>query len=457
MAISRNTKTGGGTSLNQGQIANVDDVNIDMDTLFNKINTGLLNADIAAGAAIAYSKLNLLSSIVNADVSASAAIAYSKLNLATSILNADVNAAAAIVYSKLSLASSLLFSDVSYLPYPLDSGIVNGFFDWWQRNPTATGVTVTNGADTYLADRWAVEPAGANCTVSRATTGLHTGSIGDVGIELTGAASMTSIELTQRVPMATCKRLGALLANQNVTFGAKIRHSGTAGTITPTLLVRSTSNTGDDTTATKFANANMTTRVTQAFTGITTTQESSLTHTFDLGAMTDGQNGIEVILSFAAMSAATHEITVSDIYLIRGATAPVTLVRPNVTDEEQQCLKFYQKSFDYGTVPAQNWVGAGSGGIANSVTIAGSGASGAFNFAGAQWYMNPPLRGTPTVTTYNPRAANANAIQMDGAGEVALTTSAGAKSTNFNCDPQGLGNSDQYLSVGAQADAEWYD
>jgi hypothetical protein len=41
--------------------------------------TGIVNANIAAGAAIAYSKLNLGTSIVNADISASAAIATSKL------------------------------------------------------------------------------------------------------------------------------------------------------------------------------------------------------------------------------------------------------------------------------------------------------------------------------------------------------------------------------------------
>lgn len=50
----------------------------------------IVDADIAAAAAIAYSKLNLGSSIVNADVSASAAIAYSKLNLTGAIVDADL-------------------------------------------------------------------------------------------------------------------------------------------------------------------------------------------------------------------------------------------------------------------------------------------------------------------------------------------------------------------------------
>lgn len=70
---------------------------------YSKLNlaTSIVNADVSASAAIAYSKLNLTSSIVNADISASAAIAYSKLNLTGTIVNADVNASAAIAQSKL--------------------------------------------------------------------------------------------------------------------------------------------------------------------------------------------------------------------------------------------------------------------------------------------------------------------------------------------------------------------
>lgn len=46
--------------------------------------------------------------IVNADVDAAAAIAYSKLNLATSIVDGDVNASAAISWSKISKSGSVL-------------------------------------------------------------------------------------------------------------------------------------------------------------------------------------------------------------------------------------------------------------------------------------------------------------------------------------------------------------
>lgn len=71
-----------------------------IDAASNTISN-IVNTNISASAAIAYSKLNLATSIVNADISASAAIAYSKLNLSTSILNADINASAAIATTKL--------------------------------------------------------------------------------------------------------------------------------------------------------------------------------------------------------------------------------------------------------------------------------------------------------------------------------------------------------------------
>lgn len=74
----------------------------------------LVNADVSASAAIAYSKLTLTGSIVNADINASAAIAYSKLTLTGSIVNADISSSAAIAYSKLNLAGSVnLASDVT--------------------------------------------------------------------------------------------------------------------------------------------------------------------------------------------------------------------------------------------------------------------------------------------------------------------------------------------------------
>lgn len=91
------------------------DINASAAIVYSKLSlsNSILNADINSAAAIAYSKLNLSNSILNADINTSAAIAYSKLNLSGSILNADINASAAIAYSKLNLATSILNADIS--------------------------------------------------------------------------------------------------------------------------------------------------------------------------------------------------------------------------------------------------------------------------------------------------------------------------------------------------------
>lgn len=69
---------------------------------WNTVSDRMLISD---GSALQTVLLGGNGQIVNADVNASAAIAYSKLNLAGSILNADVNSSAAIARSKLASGS----------------------------------------------------------------------------------------------------------------------------------------------------------------------------------------------------------------------------------------------------------------------------------------------------------------------------------------------------------------
>jgi hypothetical protein len=106
-------------------------------TLTTQIGTGVIvNADVNASAAIAYSKLNLAGSIVNADVATGAAIDKTKISgtaitaadtgTVTStmiandtIVNADINSAAAIAYSKLNLGGTITSADL------VDGTIVN--------------------------------------------------------------------------------------------------------------------------------------------------------------------------------------------------------------------------------------------------------------------------------------------------------------------------------------------
>jgi len=76
-----------------------------------KTSGNVVNADVSAAAAIAYSKLTLTGGIVNADINAAAAIVGTKIATGTitstnildgTIVNTDVNAAAAINSTKIS-------------------------------------------------------------------------------------------------------------------------------------------------------------------------------------------------------------------------------------------------------------------------------------------------------------------------------------------------------------------
>ena len=91
------TQLNSGTGFSSGETVTASKLN-------NLVNTatvtGIVNADIDSGAAIAKSKLASLD-VVNADVNASAAIAYSKLNLANSIVNADIASPAAAIIFKI--------------------------------------------------------------------------------------------------------------------------------------------------------------------------------------------------------------------------------------------------------------------------------------------------------------------------------------------------------------------
>jgi len=148
----------------------------------------IVNADVNASAAIAYSKLNLATSIVNADVNASAAIAYSKLNLATSIINADVNASAAIALSKLAAttASRALISDASGFvsaatTTSTEIGYVNGVTSAIQTQINTKQATITGGATTITS---------SNLTASRA---LASDASGKVAVSATTSAELAFV------------------------------------------------------------------------------------------------------------------------------------------------------------------------------------------------------------------------------------------------------------------------
>ena len=153
------------------------------------------NANVDSAAAIAYSKLNLASSItsndivdgtiVNGDINASAAIAYSKLSLGTSIVNADISASAAIAYSKLSLGTSIVNADVSATAAIVDTKLAT----------ISTALKVSNSATT------ATSANTGSAIVARDANGdfsarIITHSAGTIGSNANGTRTVTTTTTT---------------------------------------------------------------------------------------------------------------------------------------------------------------------------------------------------------------------------------------------------------------------
>ncbi len=75
-----------------------------------------------------------------------------------------------------------------------------------------------------------------------------------------------------------------------------------------------------------------------------------------------------------------------------------------------RCLPFYEKTFPYGTAPAQ------SAGVAGALQVKNPIAAG---YPQVSWLYKTPKWKVPTVVTYNPSAANANWRNITGAADVA--------------------------------------
>lgn len=84
-------------------------------------------------------------------------------------------------------------------------------------------------------------------------------------------------------------------------------------------------------------------------------------------------------------------------------------------EELSRCQRYYQKSFDYGTAPAQN---AGTTGAPMAQQVGG-----AASFLAISIFPQQRFRTTPTITTYNPSAANAQIRNMAAGTDCTATTS----------------------------------
>ena len=173
--------------------------------------------------------------ILNVDVNSTSAIAYSKLNLGTSIVNADISASAAITLNKLSGNPTFR------------NGIINGDFAVAQRGTSFTSTSSANNNDTYTLDRFYILSDGNDIIdVTQETSTVPTNQLTAIALDVETINKKFGI--AQIIEQKNC--VGLIGNTVTLSFKAKVSSttkldnvkcaivawSGTADTVTSDII-----------------------------------------------------------------------------------------------------------------------------------------------------------------------------------------------------------------------------
>jgi hypothetical protein len=319
-------------------------------------------------------------------------------------------------------------------PSLYSEALVNGAMNVWQRG---TSGSCPVGVRTYHADRWWTNPTGAAVTCARNTT-TPFGAVARYVKLITGATSVTTCEIAgQRVESTLIPYIGS-----SVTISAFIKNDTGAALVVDLLL--GTPAAQDDFTT-------VTNRLTTSLQSISSGSYARVLYTGTISGFTNLSNGLEVKFRSpsGSLDSVAKSISITEIQIDRSVSAQFFRFRP-FEEDFIRCQRYYQKTFAYETVPAQNWAGAGSGLPAGSLAIPGSGVSTGADNTGVSWQFPQPMRATPAVVTFNPRAADTQARRIDDAASAAITVSAATSLVNFSISAA----NDRAHCFGATAEAE---
>lgn len=283
--------------------------------------------------------------------------------------------------------------------------IMNPEFQWWQRFSGTHSLALTSAATAYGADRWRCylsDTGTAACTISRQ---LVTGLISineDIKYCLrwnqTNAGTAGGFnQILQWVKGSNT------LAGKNATlsFYAKANVSLNLG-----VYIQQYFGVGGD--------ANVSTGINSSVALTTSWQRFTLSGAFPsvAGKVIGTNDGLTVTF---APGSAIQTIDITGVQLEEGL-APTTYKALKDINELERCFSYYQTSFSYGNTPNQNT--SNYGGIFTfSRRVAGAVAQG----SGALIFPHRFII-LPTMTFYNPSAANAFVFNLSGLNSATTTS-----------------------------------
>jgi hypothetical protein len=341
--------------------------------------------------------------------------------------------------------------------------IINGSMDVWQRGTSFAAVA----SSAYTADRWQWTNASSVVVTMSQSTNIPT---------VAQAGTLFNYSLDVDVTTADASIIaGDVAAVQYKMEGSNWRQFAQQP-FTLSFWVRDTK-TGPHAVA--FTNAGFNRSYVATYTiNITDTWEyKTVTVSASPSAGTwDYTNGIGLIVRFPLIVGSTYQTTagawqtgdfygtsstvnsvdstanffrVTGIKLEHGSNATPLQFR-SFQEEFLLCQRYYQKSFNYATAPVQNV------GVATGEQMFTANAAGAVTQSSASIYRGTPMRTQPTITLYNPAAANAQVRNITDAADLTASVTAINSETKFIVQATGTAGTavGELLAVHWTANAE---
>lgn len=330
--------------------------------------------------------------------------------------------------------------------------IINGHMNIWQRGTSFTSTTTpANNDDTYLMDRWYLLSDGNDIVdVTRESSVVPTGSQYAVcldvetvnkkfGIAQIIRAADSAHFIGSTVTLSFQAKVSATTNLDNVK-AAIVAWNGTANVVTSDIV--SAWNV-EGTNPTLVGNA--TYENTPANLSVTTSYATySVTGALDTAS---AANIVLFIWSDVTTTSLGEFLYITDVKLELGSAATPMQFVP-LEEELMRCQAYYQKSFAIGTAPAQN---AGTTNAANMIAVTAGAAA-------QRGFVRLPMRmfSAPTVTCYNPSAANAEVRDTTLGADCADTilAAAGEQMLQISCTGNAGSSATNRLSFHYTADAE---
>ena len=300
---------------------------------------------------------------------------------------------------------------------PADNLLTNGGKRIWQR-----GTSFVPSSTIFMDDRWKGRRSAnaAGSTYSRQTG--FSGAQYCIRIQRdSGNAATDALIYGHQIESANCYRL----AGKRVTLTADVRvganYSG--GTLTANIFT----GTGVDevfNVATGFATGASNTAPTAQ--SISATAARIRWPSVKLPA-TVSECGIAFVWTPTGTAGAADYVEITNVKFEVSAVG-TRFENPPFADELEICRRFYQKSFDLATTPAQN-LGDGTGEETFIATIAGAVTNRSHRIG-----FSPRMRATTglALTLYNPAAANAQIRDQTAAADTSAAATANVTESGFH-------------------------